>query len=564
MASLPPGTIILLGSFLLPMLPDRWRKVTSIILPMLSMFHLLGWHPAGHQSTIEFFEYVLTPIRVDKLSLVWGYAFHIAAILAAVYGFQERNPTHHACAAAYIGAAIGAVFSGDLLTLFVYWEITAVASVFLVWAGKTRGSVGAGMRYALFHIGSGVLVLGGTLATLVERGSLSFGGIDEVGIFHDLSTWGAKLLLCGFGIKAAFPLVHTWLAESYSKATAAGAVVLSAFTTKMAIYALARGFAQAEVLVVIGSMMCIVPLVHALLSDDLRQTLAHVLNNQLGFMVVAVGVGTPVAISGVAAMAFAHVIYKGLLFMAMGAVLTQTGTVRQSEIGGLGRNMRWTSMFCLVGAFSVLPLNCGFVTKSIVLGAIAEAHLETVWLLLVVGAAGAFLTAGLKVPYFAFFARSEPSHNVDEAPGHMLIAMGISAALCLAIGIFPNSLYRLLPFEVDQHPYTVSHVVQQLQLLSGVTFVFAVLLYLGSYPRPVSGTLLDVDWFYRRPLKMIASGIMPVDLSGLPLATQFLVALREWARSACGPAGCIGRSVSTNVMAIFAMIVLAVYLLVYY
>ena len=567
MASLPPGTIILLGSFLLPLFRGRSLKIASILLPIASLIHLLICHPAGHQVTASLFDYELTPVRADKLSLVWGYVFHIAAILAAIYGLSERNRMHHWCAGAYVGAAIGAVFAGDLLTLFIYWEITAVASVFLIWAGKLPGSLGAGIRYAFLHIGSGVLVLSGALMTLVQTGSLSFGSLDETGMFHDLSHWNARLLLLGFGIKAAFPLVHTWLPDSYTKATPAGTVFLSAFTTKMAIYALARGFAGTDILIGVGVIMCVFPLLYALLADDLRQTLAHVLNNQLGFMVVAIGVGSPSALSGTAAMAFAHVIYKGLLFMAIGELLSQTGTACQSKLGGLAKRMPWTCGFCLIGAFSVFPLNCGFVTKSLVLDAVAEEHLDAVWLVLVLSAAGAFLTAGLKVPYFGFFAGSRPSHDVEEAPMHCLVAMGISASLCLGIGIFPQLLYGMLPHEVHPHPYTLSHIVHQMQLLSGTAVTFAMLLKLGWYPQPVSGTLLDVDWFVRRPWATVAPHLN----FERPLAEPLLCTINtltqkvlHWLRTECSESGQLGRSVSTNAMAISAMILLAIYLLVYY
>lgn len=566
MASLAPGTIILVGALVLTLVRGRWLKLLSIALPIASLLHLMLCHADGqHTVTLRLFDYALTPVRVDKLSLVWGYVFHVAAILAAIYSMHVRDRVHHSCAAAYVGSAIGAVFAGDLLTLFVYWEITAVTSVFLVWAGNSKGSFGAGMRYALLHIGSGVLVLAGTLSLFVQTGSLSFGAVNEVGMFHTLSGWGPKLLLLGFGIKAAFPFVHAWLPDAYAKSTPAGTVFLSAFTTKMAVYALARGFAGAEVLITIGAVMVIFPLVHALLADDLRQTLAHVLNNQLGFMVVAIGVGTPLAISGTAAMAFAHVIYKGLLFMAIGAVLQQTGTARQSELGGLWKRMPWTTAFCLIGALSVFPLNCGFVTKSLVLSAVAEEHHATIWLILVIGAVGAFVTAGIKVPYFAFFGKSAPSHDVEEAPLHMLIAMGLSAAACFTIGLLPHLLYGMLPFAVDYHPYSVSHIVQQLQLLGFATLGFALLIQFGWYPQPVRGTLLDVDWFYRKPLRVLEKWFAAEHPRRQPGSlSAFLRRTSSWLHQQCCESGMIGRSVSTNVMAISAMILLAVYLLVYY
>ena len=385
-------------------------------------------------------------------------------------------------------------------------------------------------------------------------------------MFAELSSAGAWLLLLGFGIKAAFPLLHTWLPEAYPASTPTGTVFLSAFTTKMAIYALARGFAHCDLLVVVGSVMAIFPLVHALLADDMRRTLAHVLNNQLGFMVVAIGVGSEMAINGVAAQAFAHVLYKGLLFMAMGAVLVQVGTTRQSELGGLARKMPWTCAFCLIGALSVAPLNCGFVTKSLVLGAVAKKHLDWVWLTLMIGAVGAFLTAGIKVPWFTFFAVEKRDHRrVEEAPTNMLVSMGIASALCIGIGIFPDLLYGILPFDCDYHPYTFSHVVQQLQLLGFTSLGFVVACRWGIYPEPVRGTLLDVDWFYRRPFAVLRGTFGSLESAeSQPRPVAWLSTMNSWMARQCSEAGLFGRSVSTNAMAISAMILLAVYLLIYY
>lgn len=577
MSSLPPGSIILIGALLVVLMRGWVRRLWTVGIPIVSLCHLVWAHPDGNVLVAEFFGQQLTPIRVDRLSLVWGYVFHFAAFLASIYAWRVRDRMQDFSAMIYVGASIGAVFAGDLLTLFVYWEITALSSVFLIWANQSYESSQAiqqskqtfatGMRYVTMHVGSGVLVLSGALLLFVERGTLSFGKIGETGMFHQLDSWGAILLLLGFGIKAAFPLLHCWLPDAYPRSTVTGTVFLSAFTTKMAIYALARGFAGCEILLTIGAIMAIFPLLHALLADDMRQSLAHVLNNQLGFMVAGIGVGTELALNGVAAQAFAHVIYKGLLFMAIGAVLQQVGTARQSKLGGLAKQMPWTCVFCLVGALSVVPLNCGFVTKALVLSAIADHHHEWVWLALMAGAVGAFLIAGIKVPYFTFFAATDSDRSrIEEAPPHMLVAMAISSTACLLIGIFPGLLYQLLPTECDYHPYTVSHIVQQLQLLGFTTLGFAAAVYFGFYPGTVSGTLLDIDWLYRKPLPWTIRSIAALGRGRDPLAELigWLTSFGGWFSEQCSEAGFFGRSVSTNAMAISAAILLAVYLLTYY
>lgn len=574
LSNLPPGTLVLVGGLLVAFMRGRLRQLWVVLIPVASLLHLLFCHQDGHLVTTEFFGQQLTPIRVDRLSLIWGYVFHIAAILASIYAWHVRDRLQDFAAMLYVGASIGAVFAGDLLTLFVYWEITAITSVFLVFANQSgeyaKQTMACGMRYVTMHVGSGVLVLSGALLILQERGTLAFGGINEVGMFHDLASWGSFWLLLGFGIKAAFPLLHCWLPDAYPKSTITGTVFLSAFTTKMAIYALARGFAGTEVLLTIGALMALFPLAHALLADDMRQSLSHILNNQLGFMVAGIGVGTDMAINGVAAQAFAHVIYKGLLFMSIGAVIQQVGSARQSKLGGLAKQMPWTCVCCLVGAFSVFPLNCGFVTKSLVLSSVAEHHHDFVWLALVAGAVGAFLVAGLKVPYFTFFATASndtaSNRAVEPAPTHMRIAMMVSAGICLLIGCVPGLLYRQLPFACDYHPYTLSHVGQQLQLLSFTFLAFVLLLRFGFYPQPITGQLLDVDWVYRGPLSQVFAHGGQFIAKHDPLAKLVSTVAKSssWFSHQSSEAGLLGRTISTNTMAVMAVLLLAVYLLIYF
>lgn len=570
MANLPPGMLILLGALLVPLLRGRIRPFWTIGVPLISLAHLLWFHPEGFVSTATMFDFELVPIRVDRLSLVWGYIFHVAAVIASVYALHVRDRVELGSAMVYVGASIGAVFAGDLLTLFLFWEMTAISSVFLIWAGSSKDALATGMRYLVMHVGSGVLVLSGAILLFAERGTLSFGAPGEVGLFHELSSAGAIVLLLGFGIKAAFPLLHCWLPDAYPKSTVTGTVFLSAFTTKMAIYALARGFAGCELLIPIGCVMAIFPLVHAILADDMRRTLSHVLNNQLGFMVVAIGIGTPFAISAAAAQAFAHVLYKGLLFMAIGAVLYRTGTARQSKLGGLAGMMPWTCACCLVGALSVAPFVCGFVTKGMILSAVAEAHLDTVWLVLIVGSVGALWAGGIKIVYFTFFARPyPPAEKVHEAPIHMLVAMTASAALCLLIGMAPNFLLRLLPNAdtvAAYHVYTVPHVVTQLQLIlfTGAGVAFSLLL--RQYPQTVPGTLLDVDWFYRKPLPAAVKSVRRQFAAWDMRPWRKRMFTEAWERMTwqCSEAGPFGQTVSTNTMAFAAILLLAVYLIVYY
>jgi multicomponent Na+:H+ antiporter subunit D len=325
-------------------------------------------------------------------------------------------------------------------------------------------------------------------------GTIAF---DHIG----LDAPGGWLIFAAFGIKCAFPFVHTWLQDSYPEASEVGTVFLSAFTTKLAVYALARGFAGTELLIPIGAVMTAFPIFFAVIENDLRKVLAYSLNNQLGFMVVGIGIGTELALNGTAAHAFTHILYKALLFMSMGAVLFRVGTVKGSELGGLYKSMPLTTVFCIIGAASIsgVPLFSGFVSKSMILSAAGQGAYLVTWGVLLFASAGVFHHSGIKIPYFAFFAH-DSGKRCKEAPLNMLVAMGIAAFMCIGIGVMPGPLYALLPYPVDYQPYTASHVLAQMQLLMFSALAFSVLMWTRIYPPELRAINLDFDWFWRRLL----------------------------------------------------------------
>ena len=487
----PPGLILIVGAFISVLLPGRVRNVFMLILPILGFWQLTQLEHGLH-AQVELFGQTLTLLRVDKLSLVFGYIFFIATELSIIYALHIKDPVQQVAGLAYAGAAIGAVFAGDLISLFVFWELTAITSVFLIWAVRTEHALNVGLRYLIIQVGSGVLLLTGALVLRHETGSIIFGHIG-------IESLGGILIFISFGVKAAFPLLHNWLQDAYPEATVTGTVFLSAFTTKLAIYSLARGYAGTEILIWIGVVMTGFPIFFAVIENDLRRVLAYSLNNQLGFMVVGIGIGTELAINGAASHAFAHILYKALLFMSMGAVLLRTGTMNGSELGGLYKSMPWTTVLCIIGAASIsgFPLFSGFVTKSMILTAAAEEGYWAAWAVLLFASAGVFHHSGIKIPFFAFFAHDQ-GHRVKEAPVNMLVAMGLAAALCIAIGVYPEPLYALLPYPVNYIPYTTAHVITMLQLLAFAALAFAVLMRTGLYPPELRSTNLDTDWVYRR------------------------------------------------------------------
>ena len=564
---LPPGWVMMLGSPLLLATPKKFRSYGVLVLSILSLIVFLVQQPTT--GTFELFGLELQPVRVDALSWPFVLVFHIAAILSSIYSLHANDLKQQLAGLVYAGSGIAAACAGDLISLFVFWELTAISSVFLIWASDTRASYRSGMRYLIIQVGSGVLLLSGAIVQFVETKSIAFVAMSSDGT--PLST-GAWLILAAFGIKAAFPLMHNWLQDAYPQATVTGTVFLSAFTTKLAIYALARGFAGFDLLLSIGCVMTLFPILFAVIENDLRRVLSYSLNNQLGFMVVGIGIGTELAINGTVAHAFCHIIYKALLFMSMGAVLFRGGTCKGTELGGLHKSMPWTTVFCIVGAGAIsgFPLLSGFVSKSMIISAAGEEHLLWVWVTLLIASAGVMEHSGIKIPFFAFFAH-DSGKRVEEAPVNMLIAMGCAAALCLGLGIAYPMLYRILPHNTSDYPYlpyTVPHVVTQLQLLAFAALAFVFLIKFKLYPAEERATILDSDWFYRKlaPKLVLAVGgaIHAVDRRARIAAMAVLRAIRSWTYDTFNDHGKLGAAWSTNAMAFWATLMLVVALLMNY
>lgn len=560
-ADFPVALILILGAALVPLLRGRVRFIYSLLLPVAAFAWVLAL-PHGEFAQVELLGQTLTLMRVDRLSLLFSYIFLIACLLGVIYAQHIEDRTQQTAALVYAGGAIGAVFAGDLLTLFVYWELTAISSVLLIWARRQGSAYRAGMRYLLVQLLSGLFLLVGGLMVWRETGSLEFGRIG-------LSSTGGALVLVAFGIKCAFPFLHNWLQDAYPEATPTGTVVLSAFTTKLGVYALARAFPGTELLIWVGTAMAAFPIFYAVIENDLRRVLAYSMNNQIGFMVVGVGIGTELAVNGAVAHAFADILFKALLFMSMGAVLLRTGTVKGSELGGLYKSMPWTTGFCIVGAASIsaFPLFSGFVTKSMIMSAAAGEDLRLTWLVLLFASAGVFHHAGIKIPYFAFFSH-DSGIRCEEAPKNMLVAMAITAALCIGIGVFPDALYSLLPFAVTYEPYTASHIVAQLQLLVFSALAFSVLMRTGIYPPELRSVNIDSDWFYRKLGLALAGGIARL----WSAFAGSLGALFAYKAGTLGSYiarhrqsdGALVRTWATRSMAMWVMVMLLAYLAVYY
>lgn len=517
-ANIPPSFLLFAGAIITVLLRGIYRNIFLVILPLITFYYIsqLPMGQSGHVSFLPGFG-DLEMLRVDKLSKAFGYIFTLNAAVALLFAFYVKKALQHTAALIYIGSALGVIFSGDLITLYINWELMAVSSTFVILSRNTLKAKGAAFRYILVHIFGGLLLLAGIVMTVSSGGSIAFDSFDYADA--NMGTW---LILLGFLVNAAAPGVSAWLSDAYPEASVTGGVILSAYTTKTAVYVLLRGFHGWEPLIWIGCIMTVVGIIYALLENDMRRILAYSIINQVGFMVCAAGIGTEMAISGATAHAFCHIIYKSLLWMSAGAVLYRTGLSRCTEVGGLYKTMPLTLIFGTIGALAIsaVPLTSGFTSKTIILEAANHEGLMWPWLMLELASAGVFLHAGIKFPYFVFFNKDR-GLRPKEAPGTMLWAMGILSFLCIYLGIRPQALYDILPYEVHYEAYTVSHVVTQMQLLMFSALVF--FLFLPMLKR-TSTIALDTDWFYRKGGKLFYI-LMDKGLNGLnAIAHKSLVA----------------------------------------
>jgi multicomponent Na+:H+ antiporter subunit D len=491
-----PALFFILGAFLIPVFKGRLKQIFLLLMPAAAFYTVLN---LGHgiYGEIHYLGFNIILGRVDRLSLVFAHVFTLMAFLGVLYGLHVKEDAQHIASFFYVGGSLGVVFAGDYLTVFIFWEMMAVASTFLIWFRREPASIRAGFRYLLMHIFGGLLLLGGIFLHYKNTGSLAFELIPKSG-----AGFPEYLIMAGFALNAAvFPL-HAWLPDAYPEATVTGAVFMCAFTTKTAVYVLARAFPGFDILAVMGTAMTIYGVCYATIENDMRRILSYHIISQVGYMVAGVGIGTQLAVNGACAHAYAHILYKALLFMGAGSVLMMTGTSKLSELGGLYKYMPLSLIFYVVGGISIsgFPLFSGFVSKSMVVAGAGEAHHPVLMVLMLLASVGTFLSVGLKLPYFAWFGK-DSGLQPKEPPKNMLWAMGITSFLCFLIGVYPKVLYDLLPYREEAmkfHPYALPHLSETVQILlfTGLGF-FLLLKRLTPEPK----INLDFDWFYRKAVE---------------------------------------------------------------
>ncbi len=518
---LHPSLLLIIGACILPLVPPVIRRVLLLLVPA-SVLALILFMPIGEYGLVGFLEWTLHFGRVDALSRVFAIIMALMCLIGSLYALKVEETGQHVAAWIYVGGSLGVIFAGDLLVVFLFWELMALSSVFLIWARRTPESLAAGFRYLLVHTVGGLSLLAGiVLYGGGNGGDFAFHAFDPSSA--SLAVW---LILIGILLNAAAVPLHAWLPDAYPAATFSGSVFLSAFTTKTAVYALCRGFAGFEILIVLGVVMALYGVIYAFLANDCRRLLSYHIVSQVGFMVAGVGIGTALALNGAIAHAFAHILYKGLLFMGCGSVLFMTGRSRFTDLGGLYGKMPWTMFFTLIGALSIsaFPLFSGFVSKSMTISAGFDAHHYWAAFLLMLVSIGTFVSIGLKLIYLIWFGPQQANKQTMEKaadPGwNMMAAMAVTAALCFIIGVIPGVLYQLLPYDATYQAYTSYHLSETLLLLSFAALGFYLL---RSWMRPKPVVSLDLDQLYR----LAGQGVSWITLRPLQAFDRFWSGLHE-------------------------------------
>ena len=491
---LHPGLIMIAMGLLVMALPERLRRPAYIAAPLLALACSLQLNESSEMVYRISSKLSIDMISFDRLSLIFMTAFCIVSLIAAIYSAGSNNRFEMGFALMYAGSNMGVVLSGDVLSLIIFWELSAIASCYVVYARRTRKSTRAAFRYILVHGFGGNMLLVGIISYIAKYGM----DITNITGAQDFTFW---MIFIGVAVNAAVPPLNSWMPDAYPESTIGGTIYLASFTTKSAIYVMIRFFAGTEWLVYIGAFMAIYGILMALLENDLRRLFCYHIISQLGYIVASLAMGPGYGIDGAAAHTFNNIMYKGTLLMCAGAVLYATGRRKISELGGLGRQMPLTAVCFLIASFAIsgMPFLNGFASKALVMHAVSEGGYELVSFLLTTASVGTWMSIALKINYFVFFGKPVsgkpfPAEELKPVPVNMKIGMVLGAAACTVTGVMPKLVYNLTPSMTDGHPFTVEHIVEYLVLFAGGTVIFFLFISKMKVHDQLS---LDFDWFYR-------------------------------------------------------------------
>lgn len=575
-AHLPPAFILILGGFLLPFFKENARRTLVVLLPVLALLQswMLPTDAADFVYRIAGFEVKL--LYIHDYSKLFATIFCLMAFTGSIYALNKASLTESCASFIYAGSALGVVFSGDLLSFFIFWELMAIASSIVIFCSGTCDSRAAGLRYGYMHFVGGAILLCGITSYITLSGSAELAPIVSqmdwmLTLTPDAYVISLWLMMIGVLINAAVPPLSAWLPDSYPEASTTGTIFLSTYTTKTAVFALLILFAGNDLLLYIGAFTMVYGLLYALLENNVRRSLSYGLISQIGVMIIGIGIGSDAALAAVVLVAFGHILYKGLWFMVAGAVIEATERRNLNELGMLWHHMKPTAIIAGIASLAMAaPLTTGFIGKTLLGEAATEAKLHTFYLCLTAGAASMFLV--LARLYWNIFFGSTPASaaRIKPTSNTMLIAMSLMAIAC-TIPAFPHLyswlLSHVLPKDITLPTlYSIKHVIAQSELILFSALAF---LTLNPFLKNTTSTLLDFDWLYRVLIKRVLKAILgrihyhywPTALSHTWLALSRII---KSAYVVHGPKGVFSRSWNISTTVLWSVALLGIYMALYY
>jgi len=410
-------------------------------------------------------------LRMSPLAWFFGMIVMGLAVLVVPFSLtymrgRERQDYFFFALMTSIGAMMGVLFAGDLLSLFFFWEIMTWSSFLNVIYYRYEAQT-AGLKYFLMSLIGAYAMFVAILMVFARTGAVEFRAVsaglplfsraEQITIF--------VLFLVGFGVKAAILPLHTWAPDAYEISPAPFTALFSGAMSKMGAYGLALvlfSLGGLKLFAAFGSVLgtpdfhyavawlgaitALVATFIAVVQEDAKRLLAYSSVAQVGYIVLGFGVASTFGVAGALFQALNHAIFKGMLFLVMGAVFFRTGTHHMSELGGLIKRMPYSFVVMLFGIISLagVPPLSGFPVKWMLYEALVEKRMVFLLIVAMIASTGAFLYAYRLIVSVFLGPLPEKFENVREAPWSMRIPMLVLLTLTVLFGVRPTFALKLV------------------------------------------------------------------------------------------------------------------------
>jgi multicomponent Na+:H+ antiporter subunit D len=433
--------LVPISGALLILITKKAQEYIAIAVSLLSFMPLLATYPEISAGGIAYQIHIILDLHLVVDTVTWTILSFVSFlyILIIVYSTKyitKNKGRYYTLLLLTMGSTSGSFLSHDILTFYLFFEMTTLFSFFLVLHRGTKRARNAGFLYLIICLIGGAFILISAALVYAQNGNGAFSSLDDV---------SSSLFILGCLIKAgAFPL-HFWLPEAHPAAPSPISAFLSAVMIKIGIYGIARFcmiHGDISWLPLIAVLSMLFGVVLALIQNDIKRILAYSSISQIGYMLLGMNFSS-LGIAGGLFHLINHALFKGLLFLCMGAVIYATGERKLERLGGLYKKMPYTAFACIVAsaAISGIPFLNGCVSKIVIYSSFSDPLLKIAFILTCAGTLALFLKLNKNV-----FFGTLPDHlrSAKEAPPAMLLPMIALTLSCILIGLFPLSVFKNL------------------------------------------------------------------------------------------------------------------------